>query len=221
MQAERSAPQAASQPTPPRGRRGGQSAASRPDSAVGEISGDPFPGRAARATPPVRASDTKAEEGPSLTAAHDRILHVCSRAHLPATDAQDVAQDVWLWLIESGRSAEAASLPWLGGVAVNFVRRHWRARSRRIERESRATDDRAGSVDFETRLSFDEMERRLPDREAQLLRLLRRGASFSEASKLLRIPRGSHDYYRKRLYARLSVGLIAGPRGPGSAPARA
>jgi len=112
-------------------------------------------------------------------------------------------------LIESGRSAEAASLPWLGGVAVNFIRRYWRARSRRVERESRGLAGRgAESVDFETRLSLDEMERRLPEREAQLLRLLRFGASFSEASNKLRIPRGSHDYYRKRLYTRLSRGLI-------------
>jgi DNA-directed RNA polymerase specialized sigma24 family protein len=210
MQAERSAPKPASEPTPTRGRRGGERARSAgSDSAVGDLSSDLPPGRAASAPPPARDHGFDAAPNPSLAAAHARILRVCSRARLPATDAQDVAQDVWLWLIESGRSAEAASLPWLGGVAVNFVRRHWRARYRRIERESRALAGRGSeSVDFETRLSFDEMERRLPEREAQLLRLLRLGASFSEASNRLRIPRGSHDYYRKRLYTRLFGGLV-------------
>jgi DNA-directed RNA polymerase specialized sigma24 family protein len=191
-----------------RGRRGGQRDWS--DSVLDAPSGSGSPGQAEAPAPPALGPKSCNESpDPSLAAAQDWILRVCRRAHLPAPDAQDLAQDVWLWLIESGRSAEAASLPWLGGVAVNFVRRHWRARSRRIERESRGLAGRGSeSVDFETRLSLDEMERRLPEREAKLLRLLRLGASFSEASNRLRIPRGSHDYYRKRLYTRLSGGLV-------------
>jgi DNA-directed RNA polymerase specialized sigma24 family protein len=147
--------------------------------------------------------------GASHAAAQERILRICNLARLPASDAQDVAQDVWLWLLESGRSAQADSLPWLGGVTVNFVRRYWRASCRRAARESRGLAGRGpDAIDFETRLSLDEMERRLPELEANLLHLLRLGASFSEASQRLRIPRGSHDYYRKRLYGRLQTGLL-------------
>src|SRR5262249_6026401 len=112
MQAERSAPQPASISTPSRGRGGGQGA--RSSSVLGDPSQVVAAGQAAHPAPPAPTPKSLDEApSPALAAAHDRILRVCSRARLPATDAQDIAQDVWLWLIESGRSAEAESLPWL------------------------------------------------------------------------------------------------------------
>jgi hypothetical protein len=59
-------------------------------------------------------------------------------------------------------------------------------------------------MDLETLLSFDEMEERLPRVEASLRRLVRHGATFAEASRRLRIPRGSSDYYRKVLYRQIA-----------------
>jgi hypothetical protein len=100
-------------------------------------------------------------------------------------------------------------------VAANFVRRHWRARTRRDSRESQAAIVNSarrsdGAVDLDTKLSLDEMERALPGVESELLRLVRKGATFAEAARGLGIPRGSQDYFRKRLHAHLSLGLTGG-----------
>jgi DNA-directed RNA polymerase specialized sigma24 family protein len=148
----------------------------------------------------------------AMAAAHARILRICSCAGLAPVDAQDTAQEIWLWLLRSGRLSEAGSLPWIGAVAVNFVRRYWRQRKRRNSRESQAAATRAlggdGGNDFELGISFNEMERALPADEAELLHLVRRGATFAEAARVLGIPRGSQDYHRKLLYTHLSVGLF-------------
>jgi len=148
----------------------------------------------------------------AMAAAHARILRICIFAGLPPIDAEDIAQDIWLWLIKTGRWEDARSLSWLGGVAANFVRRHWRARTRRDSRESQAAIANSvrrsdGAIDLDTKLSLDEMERALPAVECELLRLVRKGATFAEAARGLGIPRGSQDYFRKRLHSHLSLGL--------------
>jgi len=153
--------------------------------------------------------------------AYSRILRICSFARLPFSDAEDVAQDIWVWLIETGRSAEAASPRWLGAVTINYVKRRRRDQSRRAARESHAAGRPAGEpVDLETRLSFDEIERCLPGVEASLLHLVRAGATFAEASRRLRIPRGSSDYYRKLLYRQISTRLAVTAAAGDSRPPR-
>jgi len=147
----------------------------------------------------------------AMAAAHARILRTCTFAGLTRIDAEDIAQDVWVWLIKSGRWDETRNLTWLRGVAVNFARRHWRARTRRSARESQAA---AGSarlrdtgIDLDTKLSLDELEQMLPSVESALLRLVRRGLSFAEAARSLGIRRGSQDYFRKRLHGQVSSSL--------------
>jgi DNA-directed RNA polymerase specialized sigma24 family protein len=141
-------------------------------------------------------------------AAYARILRICRFERLPASDAEDVAQDIWVWLIESGRSQEATSPRWLAAVTINYVRRRRRDGWRRAARENDAAGRRGSeSIDPETLFSFDEMERRLPRLEARLLRLVREGATFAEASRRLSIPRGSSDYYRKMLYRQIAKRL--------------
>jgi DNA-directed RNA polymerase specialized sigma24 family protein len=147
-------------------------------------------------------------------AAYAKILRVSIVAGLTPTDAQDIAQDIWLWLLQTGQLSEATSLPWVGAVAVNYIRRYWRARMRRDsrEKEAAATMHRGRDFDsthFELLLSFDEIERALPDREGKLLNLVRLGATFAEAARALGIPRGSQDYYRKTLHAHLVDALGA------------
>jgi DNA-directed RNA polymerase specialized sigma24 family protein len=169
---------------------------------------------------PSTAVEKRTEASPAdglASAAYARILRVCSFARLPASDAEDIAQDIWVWLIESGRSPEAVSPHWLAGVTLNYVRRYWRAQSRRVARESRAGSGPNPDLDIETRISFDEIERGLPGLESSLLRLLRGGATFAEASRRLRIPRGSSDYYRKLLYSHISLRLRAARARSGSA----
>jgi DNA-directed RNA polymerase specialized sigma24 family protein len=137
-------------------------------------------------------------------------------AGLGLSDAEDVAQDLFLWLIRDGSMLAFVSSPWLAGVARNFVRRYWRGRSVRSLKESRATseaevfahrDDSAKAI--EVKLSLDRIERRLPEVEARLLHLVRSGCSFAEAVGTLGIPRGSRTFFRKRLIAHLSQNLRA------------
>lgn len=139
------------------------------------------------------------------TAAYTRILRVCTFARLSLCDAEDVAQDIWVWLLESGRSAEAMNPRWIAAVTLNYVRRLRRAQFRRAARESRAcSSPDSEATDVETRISFDEIECCLRGLERGMLRLVRQGATFAEASRRLRIPRGSSDYYRKLLYRQIS-----------------
>ena len=139
-------------------------------------------------------------------------VQACLFAGLPLCDAEDVVQDVFHWLMRDGPLVEAPAIPWLSGVVQNFIRRYWRRRRLRTTRESEAAcllrpDTEAESV--EVKFSLDEIERRLPGTEARLLHLVRRGASFAEAIKALRIPRGSQSFVRRRLILHLAEGLKA------------
>ncbi len=148
-----------------------------------------------------------------IPAIYSRIFKACLVAGLGSFDAEDVAQDIWLWLLRSGRQSEALMTPWLGAVAQNFIRRYWRGRRRRSIRECQAVAETSvlrpvdGTEALDSRLSLDRMETRLPVTEAKLLHLVRRGCSFAQAVKELGIPRGSRSYFRKRLIAHLAEGL--------------
>ncbi len=159
--------------------------------------------------------------------AHARILQACVFAGLAPPDAEDVAQDFFLWLLRSGPVLALPAMPWLAAAAQNFIRRSWRQRHVRREREALAVaeaavfargDDAANSV--EVRLSLDRIERRLPEVEAKLLHLVRKGCSFPEAITALGIPRGSRSFFRKRLIAHLAEGLRAPARKPVAAEGR-
>jgi RNA polymerase sigma-70 factor (ECF subfamily) len=152
--------------------------------------------------------------------AHARAVQACLVAGLSPSDAEDVAQDVFLWLLRRGPLLAAPAVPWLAGVGRNFIRRRWRERKVRVVRESRAGAEAAvfargddGAEAVEVRLSLDRIERGLPEVEAKLLHLVRRGCSFAEAVKAMGIPRGSRTFFRKRLIAHLAEGL----RAPGRA----
>jgi DNA-directed RNA polymerase specialized sigma24 family protein len=146
-----------------------------------------------------------------------RILRVCASAGLATDDAQDVAQEIFVWLARTGRS-EAADVPWVGAVAENFVRRYFRRRAVRTARESRSVAEQAarpgrdGIEALESKLVLDKLEKNLPLNEAKLLHLIRRGCTFREAVRALDIPRGSWSYFERRLVGHLKEGLGAGKR---------
>lgn len=153
--------------------------------------------------------------------AYSRVLQACRFAGLALPDAEDVAQDLFLWLLGSGSLLALPATPWLAAAAQNFIRRYWRQRHVRRQRETLAVaeaavfargDDAADSV--EVRLSLDRIEGRLPVIEAKLLHLVRRGCSFPEAIKELGIPRGNRSFFRRRLVAHLAEGLRAPKKGP-------
>ena len=148
---------------------------------------------------------------------HARILKVCLAQGLPVPDAQDVAQEIFVWLAQTGRS-EAADVPWVGAVAENFVRRYIRRRAVRTARESTAAVEQAarprrdGIAALESKLVLDKLEKNLPSVEAKLLHLIRRGCTFRESVRVLAIPRGSWSYFETRLVERLKEGLTSGER---------
>jgi DNA-directed RNA polymerase specialized sigma24 family protein len=134
-----------------------------------------------------------------------RITRACLHAGLAPPDAEDVAQDIWEWLLRTGNVALAQETPWLGAVAQNYIRRFWRRSYRRSIRERAAL---VGGAEprfsepgrgLEVREVLDRMTASLPDRERQLLILIRNGYSLAEAARALKIPRGSRSYYGGRL----------------------
>jgi DNA-directed RNA polymerase specialized sigma24 family protein len=163
-----------------------------------------------------------------------RITRACLHAGLRPADAEDVAQDIWEWLLRTGHVALAQEIPWLGAVAQNYIRRFWRRSFRRLVRESAAVRG-GGRPDFEEparglerKEVLDRLTAALPDRERKLLTLIRNGYSLAEAARALKIPRGSLsycggrlvDYARREIERRRSTGVTGsplrdGPRGMG------
>lgn len=142
---------------------------------------------------------------------YDRILSACSAAGLNLSDAQDVAQEVWVWALQGSNLALVASTPWMGAVANNFVLRYWRRRGRSREKtglENLISRCAVGHVDdLDRKISLNEIEVTLPGVESSLLHLVREGESFVEAARRLGIARGSRAYFRKRLIAHIRDGF--------------
>ena len=150
-----------------------------------------------------------------------RILRVCYSSGLSSSDAQDVAQDVFLWLLRHRDLPRPTELAWLSVVVQNFIRRHWQAKKVRGDRESLAHAEAAvfaradgGAATVEATLSLDRIERRLPEVEGKLLHMVRSGSSFAQAVRAQGIPRGSRTFFRKRLIAHMAGALRAPKRGP-------
>jgi hypothetical protein len=93
----------------------------------------------------------------------------------------------------------------------------WRSRAKQALREGVALESTRGPAaaarveDVELRLSLDRLQAGLPGLEADLLRLMRSGESFAAAATRLAIPRGSRDYYRKRLAGRVMAAVHPAP----------
>jgi DNA-directed RNA polymerase specialized sigma24 family protein len=142
---------------------------------------------------------------------YNRIKSACSAAGLSLADAQDVAQEIWVWALQGSNLALVASTPWMGAVAHNFVLRYWRRRGRSRERtglEDLISRCAVGHVDdLDRTISLNEIEITLPGLEASLLQLVREGESFMEAARQLGIARGSRAYFRKRLIAHMREGF--------------
>lgn len=166
---------------------------------------------------PHRAADSQPADG-TLTveaalAISRRITRACLHAGLRPPDAEDVAQDIWEWLLRTGNVALAKEIPWLGAVAQNYIRRFWRRSFRQSVREQAALlnpgQQRPAepAEGLEAKDVLDRVSAALPDRERKLLTLIRNGYSLAEAARALKIPRGSRSYYGGRViaYARREV----------------
>jgi DNA-directed RNA polymerase specialized sigma24 family protein len=145
---------------------------------------------------------------------YTRILRSCLAAGLAFSDAEDVAQDVWIWLLRTGSPILALTAPWLGAVVHYYVLRYRRRSATRRRREGVDLEAIAepgapsDETDFETREALDRIAADLPDTERRLFLLIRQGHTLARAAALLGIPRGSCAYHGGRLVrlARASMG---------------
>jgi DNA-directed RNA polymerase specialized sigma24 family protein len=145
-----------------------------------------------------------------IVAAYHRIALACARAGLNADDAQDVAQDIWLWLLRSGKENLASEFNWLGAVVQNYVRRYQRRRGRRTHLEADFASEApsleavasglAASIEFKELL--DQVSSTLTRKERRFLVLIRMGHTPAEAGRLLGIRRGSRASFVRRVVER-------------------
>jgi DNA-directed RNA polymerase specialized sigma24 family protein len=139
---------------------------------------------------------------------YSRAARLCRAAGLSPEDAEDIAQDVWVWLLKSDRLSQALAAPWLNAVVRNFLRRYWRRQSRQRLREGPlpsglAECQQAYPSALDLLLAVDVAVSSLSTGDALLVGLVRHGHSFAEAARLLGIPKGSHAFVRQRLIRRL------------------
>ena len=156
---------------------------------------------------------------------YSRILRVCVKAGLGRAESEDVAQDIWTWLLRSGSPTLALTAPWLSAVAQNYVLRFRRRAGRLRAREGVAIDAipepgcPGDARRLEAREVLDRMAAVLPRTERHLLALIRDGHTLADAARMLGIPRGSRAFYRARLVraAREEMAArIGGARAAGS-----
>jgi DNA-directed RNA polymerase specialized sigma24 family protein len=126
---------------------------------------------------------------------------------LSSADADDLAQDLWEWLIRTDVSMSVIATPWLRRVVDNYILRVRRRNHRRRWREGVSLEAAPEAMAWQPEALLDSSElldrvgARLPARERDLLELIRRGASMAEASRLLGIPHGSRAYHRRQIVA--------------------
>jgi len=134
-----------------------------------------------------------------------QILRVCLSAGIARAESEDIAQDIWTWLLRSGSPILALTAPWLSAVAQNYVLRYRRRAGWLRAREGVAIDaipEPGCSADarrLEATEVLDRMAAVLPQTERRLLALIRDGHTLAGAARMLGIPRGSRTFYRARL----------------------
>jgi DNA-directed RNA polymerase specialized sigma24 family protein len=161
---------------------------------------------------------------------YSQILRVCVKAGLGLADSEDIAQDVWTWLLRSGSPSLALTAPWLSTVAQNYVLRFRRRAGWLRAREGVAIDAipepgcPGDTRRLEGREVLDRMAAVLPRTERHLLALIRDGHTLANAARILGIPRGSRAFYRARLVRvareEMTIGGALTAIPPGTAPRR-
>jgi DNA-directed RNA polymerase specialized sigma24 family protein len=151
----------------------------------------------------------------AIGAIYSRILQICIASGLGIADSEDVAQDIWEWLVRVGCPALALTAPWLGAVVHNHILRHRRKAARQRAREGvrleavPEPDSLLDTSGLEKNEVLDRIAAVLPKVERNLLTLIRRGHTLARAAELLGIPRGSRAYYGGRLVTLARKGIQA------------
>jgi DNA-directed RNA polymerase specialized sigma24 family protein len=143
----------------------------------------------------------------SIRTSYVQIAKVCLWAGLSPADAEDLAQDVWEWLLRTGVPIALIATPWLKEVVQNYILRFRRRSHRQGLREGQPLENAPEPITtpseklLESKELLDRVASMLPKRQRDLLALIRRGYSIAEASNRLGIPAGSRAYYQGRLVA--------------------
>ena len=150
---------------------------------------------------------------------YSRSLRVCVKAGLGRAESEDIAQDVWTWLLRTESPCLALTTPWLSAVAQNFVLRYRRRSGRLRAREGVAIDaipepgHPGDARRLESREVLDRIAAALPPIERRLLALIRAGHTLADAARLLGIPRGSRAFHRARLVQAAREAMTISRRG--------
>jgi DNA-directed RNA polymerase specialized sigma24 family protein len=175
-------------------------------------------------SPPLKSNGALRRSYPedSINAGYAQIARICFVAGLRATDAEDLAQEVWLWLLRAGVPLAMIGTPWFEGAIRNYVRRYRRRDYRQQDREGRSLESVPEPPSSEPSLALeigellDRVSAILPRREKAVLALIRGGYTLAEASRELGIPRGSRSYRGEQLvaYARRVASRPGWPQHP-------
>jgi DNA-directed RNA polymerase specialized sigma24 family protein len=157
----------------------------------------------------------------AFPAVYDRLRLLGRAAGLPEQNVEDLVQDVLLWTLRTKGVAGLGEIGCLTTMARFFVLRQFRTRTRVRTREPLRLDQvpprllPQAAPDADRNLVLNELEDKLPPIESSLLRFIRSGITFAEASRRLGIPPGSQAFHRRRLveHARAMV-LPARAAGP-------
>jgi RNA polymerase sigma-70 factor (ECF subfamily) len=149
----------------------------------------------ARAIPPGRSA-VRADLEEVFRTAYPRVVAVAARVLGSRSEAEDVAQEVFLAF---GRSSVPAgeSLGWLSVAAAHTALNHLRSGRRRVAREEAARDEAAADDVAAAVVTLEERRRvraalaRLPRKQAVALVLRHSGLSYAEVSAALDLSPGS------------------------------
>lgn len=189
---------------------------------------------AERSLPVIPGRDGDSEEALGervLRDAFARVVNACGHQGIPRADAEDMAQDLFVWLLthqDKRALLEGAALR--GAIRIYLMRYRRRTHRRRLREGPALTSDfdpRGWSEPRtnETAVSVRSLENLLPGTEALVLRELRAGATWAEAVAAVGVPPGSRDWLRKRMAGHVRSAFA--PRGhpanrrPGVPTARA
>jgi DNA-directed RNA polymerase specialized sigma24 family protein len=152
--------------------------------------------------------DDQPDSGVPIQRVYRLTVRACMSAGLSAASAEDVAQDIWEWLLRTGRPLDEITDPSLASVVRNFAMRYRRRQGVLQRREGRCLDrvpepeTAEPAAKIESRELLDRIASILPETERTLLVLIREGHNLAEAARLAGIPRGSRAYFHGRLIER-------------------
>lgn len=182
--------------------RRGSAAAPEPKT----IAGGSLPARrGAEHEPPVWSAECGPDE--TIRLAYAEIAKSCRCAGVGLADAEDLAQDIWTWILRAEVPLAVIATPWLRAVVHNYILRFRRRSYKRRVREGQPLEtvpepaSWQSDAPFESKQLLDRVAPLLRKRERSLLMLIRRGYSFAQASRRLGIPPGSWAYHQGHLIA--------------------